>query len=93
MVRARWPEALDLFAARANDIDLLITDMVMPGMSGRELARRCCVLRNKLKVIYVSGYTRDSLLSQQTFEDGTEFIEKPFSKDALLERVARVLRA
>ncbi len=38
------------------------------------------------------GYTRDSLLNQQTFEEGTEFIEKPFTRDAILDRIARVLR-
>jgi hypothetical protein len=44
-------------------------------------------------VIYLSGYTRDSLLSQQTFEEGTEYIEKPFTRDAILEHIARVLRS
>ena len=85
-------EALDLFTARGNDVELLITDLVMPEMDGRELARRCCVLNDKLKVIFVSGYTRDSLLSRQTFDAGTEFIEKPFTSDVLLETIARVLR-
>jgi FixJ family two-component response regulator len=46
-----------------------------------------------VKVIFLSGYTQDSLLSQQTFEDGTEFIEKPFTRDAILERIAYVLRS
>lgn len=90
---ANGVEALDLFAARWRDIDLLITDLVMPSMGGRELARQCSVLRDTLKVIYLSGYTRDSLLSQQTFEEGTEFIDKPFTRDAILDHIARVLRA
>jgi len=90
---ANGAEALEVFAARRQDIDLLITDLVMPAMGGRELARQCSALRDTLKVIYLSGYTRDSLLSQQTFEEGTEFIEKPFTRDAILERIARVLRA
>jgi PAS domain S-box-containing protein len=85
-------EALEVFATRGQDIDLLITDLVMPAMGGRELARQCSVLRDSLKVIYLSGYTRDSLLSQQTFEEGTEFIEKPFTRDAILERIARVFQ-
>ncbi len=88
---ANGAEALDLFAACGNDVDLLITDLVMPAMGGRELARQCCALRGELKVIYVSGYTRDSLLSQQTFNEGTEFIEKPFTSGVILERIARVL--
>jgi PAS domain S-box-containing protein len=86
-------DALELFLARKGDIDLLITDLVMPGIGGRELARQCSALRSALKVIYLSGYTRDSLLSQETFEEGTEFIEKPFTRDAILDRISRVLRS
>lgn len=85
-------EALELFVAEKDKIDLLITDIVMPAMDGRTLAEKCSALRDTLKVIYVSGYTRDSLLSQQTFEDGTEFIEKPFTRDAVLARISEVLR-
>ncbi|MEX2109085.1 MAG: MASE1 domain-containing protein [Gemmatimonadaceae bacterium] len=90
---ANGAEALELFAERKDEIDLLITDLVMPGMGGRELAQECRGLRDTLKVIYISGYTRDSLLSQQTFEEGTEFIEKPFTRDAILGRIAYVLRS
>ena len=86
-------EALKLFIARHDDIDLLITDLVMPGMGGRDLAVQCSAIRGSLKVIYISGYTRDSLLSPQTFEEGTEFIEKPFRSDAILDRIAQVLQA
>jgi CheY-like chemotaxis protein len=85
-------EALKLFGAGKDDIDLLITDLVMPGIGGRDLARQCSAIRDSLKVIYISGYTRDSLLSPQTFEEGTEFIEKPFTSDAILDRIARVLQ-
>jgi len=84
-------EALQVFADRKQEIELLITDIVMPEMNGRALAEQCRALRESLKVIYVTGYTRDSLLSQQTFEDGTEFIEKPFTRDAVLARIANVL--
>jgi PAS domain S-box-containing protein len=92
LTAANGAEALDLFAARESDLDLLITDLVMPAMDGRELARQCCTLRRGLKVIYISGYTRDSLLSQQTFEEGMEFLEKPFTNDVILARIASVLR-
>ncbi|PYO75677.1 MAG: hypothetical protein DMD63_16285, partial [Gemmatimonadetes bacterium] len=91
LTAANGAEALPMFAGRKNEIELLITDIVMPAMSGRELAEQCRALRESLKVIYVTGYTRDSLLSQQTFEDGTEFIEKPFTRDAVLARIANVL--
>ena len=86
-------EALQLFVTRNHDFDLLITDIVMPAMDGHELARQCSALRDTLKVIFLSGYTRDSLQSQQTFQDGTEFIEKPFTRDAILDRIAHVLVA
>jgi CheY-like chemotaxis protein len=84
-------EALTLFGD-GKDIDLLVTDLVMPGIGGRDLARQCSAIRDSLKVIYISGYTRDSLLSPQTFEEGTEFIEKPFTSDVILDRIARVLQ-
>src|SRR6266550_5619216 len=84
-------EALETFARRQDEIELLITDIVMPAMSGRVLAEQCVALKKSLKVIYVTGYTRDSLLSQQTFEDGTEFIEKPFTREGVLARIADVL--
>jgi PAS domain S-box-containing protein len=93
LTAANGAEALELFAARKDDIDLLLSDLVMPGMDGRELGRQCTLLRGTLKVIYMSGYTRDSLLNQETFEEGTEFIEKPFTRDAILDRIARVLRS
>jgi PAS domain S-box-containing protein len=85
---ASGAEALELFESSSSAIDLLIIDIVMPEMDGRELARQCCDLRDTLKVIYVSGYTKDSLHSQQTFEEGTEFIEKPFNREVILERIA-----
>ena len=83
--------ALETFARRQDEIELLITDIVMPAMSGRALAEQCLAMRHSLKVIYVTGYTRESLLSQQTFEDGTEFIEKPFTREGVLARIADVL--
>ena len=86
-------EALDVFSTHRDEITLLITDIVMPAMDGRALAEKCCALRASLKVMYVSGYTQDSLLSQQTFADGTVLIEKPFTRDAVLARIAEVLTA
>jgi two-component SAPR family response regulator len=81
-----------MFAGSEGEIDLLITDIVMPGMGGRDLARKCRDLRSAVRVLYVSGYTKDSLLSQQTFEDRVEFLEKPFTRDSVVKRVREVLR-
>jgi PAS domain S-box-containing protein len=92
-IASNGAEALEIFASRKDEIDLLITDIVMPAMSGRALADKCCLMRQSLKVIYVSGYTRDSLLSQQTFADGTQLIEKPFTRETVLARIAEVLAA
>jgi PAS domain S-box-containing protein len=90
---ANGAEALDLFAACKDDVDLLITDIVMPNMTGQALAEKCCAMREGLKVIYVTGYTRDSLLSQQTFSDATQVIEKPFTRETVLARISEVLSA
>ena len=79
--------------AQQEKVDLLITDIVMPKMSGHALAQKCSALRGTLKVLYLSGYTRDSLLSQRTFDEGTEFIEKPFTERGLTTKVREVLDA
>jgi len=93
MTAANGAEGLDLFARSKDQIDLLITDIVMPSMTGRALAEKCRSLRENLKVIYVSGYTRDSLLNQQTFGDGEQLIEKPFTRETVLARISEVLSA
>ena len=84
-------EALQVFAGKKEQIDLLVTDIVMPEMDGRTLAGKCSAMKRGLKVIYMSGYTRDSLLSQQTFDDDTVLIEKPFTRDKVLALIADVL--
>jgi DNA-binding NtrC family response regulator len=89
---ANGKEGLAAFETHADGVDLLITDIVMPGMGGRDLARKCSELRKSVKVLYVSGYTKDSLLSQQTFDDGIEFLEKPFTRESVLKTVRQALR-
>jgi PAS domain S-box-containing protein len=84
-------EALELFVAHQDKVDLLITVIVMPKMSGHALAKKCTALRSTLKVLYLSGYTRDSLLSQRTFEEGTEFIEKPFTRRDIADHIEHIL--
>jgi two-component system, cell cycle sensor histidine kinase and response regulator CckA len=91
LVAANGKEGLELFAKSERPIDLLIADLVMPGMGGRELATKCRELHEVIKVLYVSGYTKDSLLSQQTFDDGIQFLEKPFTRESVLDRVRHVL--
>jgi PAS domain S-box-containing protein len=84
--------ALELAGKVGARIDLLLTDVVMPGMSGREVARRLRAERADLRVVFMSGYSYDALFSD---EDGgvSDFLPKPFPPDLLLEKVEALLRA
>jgi PAS domain S-box-containing protein len=84
-------EALLLFGQHKGSIDLLLTDVVMPGMSGRELAGHLASLGSKMKVLYMSGYTDDAIVRHGVLEKGVEFIQKPFTVARLAEKVREVL--
>ena len=72
-------EAFRLLEEHGNDIDLLLTDVVMPDMSGMELSDRMLAIRPKLKCLFMSGYTEDAIRSQGILKEGARFICKPFS--------------
>ena len=82
-----------LAAATAHDgkIDLVITDVVMPGMGGRELVKQLTQSRRGIKVLYLSGYTEDAIVSDGSIEKGTAFLQKPFTLQNLSRKVREVL--
>ncbi|HXT19474.1 MAG TPA: ATP-binding protein [Thermoanaerobaculia bacterium] len=82
--------ALDA-AEIAGDLHLLITDVVMPDMNGRDLADRLLRRRPGLKVLFISGYTDDSIVSHGVLDPGVELLEKPFTAEVLARRVREIL--
>jgi hypothetical protein len=87
-------EALALAAAYGEaPIDLLVTDVVMPDMNGRELSRRLTEARPNLRTLYLSGYTDDAILHRGVLQEGVAFLQKPFSLGAFARKVRDVIEA
>jgi CheY-like chemotaxis protein len=86
-------EALQVAERYPGSIHVLLTDAVMPGMSGRELAERLVRLRPEMKVVSMSAYTEDAIVGLGILDEETAFLEKPFSPDDLASKIRDVLKS
>jgi CheY-like chemotaxis protein len=84
-------EALAAVTHRLDHIDVLLTDVIMPQMQGKELAGQILALHPRTRVVYMSGYTQGLLSAQGVVEPGIHLIEKPFSEATLLTKLHEVL--
>jgi len=84
-------DAIRISRRHSGAIDMLLTDVVMPQMSGRDLAAAIAVARPETKILFMSGYTDDAIVRHGVLEAGSQFIEKPFSPQALTVKVREVL--
>jgi CheY-like chemotaxis protein len=84
-------QALDLLTRHSPFIDLMLTDVVMPGMHGGELAQRAKALRTNLHVLHMTGYSRDALMQEGRLSEGIELLQKPITQKELASRVRDAL--
>ena len=86
-------EALDVCEHYSGPIHLMVTDVVMPQMSGKELAEKLAPSRREMQVLYMSGYPDNSIVQHGVLESGTEFLQKPFTLNTLEAKVRKLLDA
>jgi CheY-like chemotaxis protein len=91
LVAAHGRDALRLASDHPGPIDLLLTDVVMPGMSGRDLADHLLSMRPEAQVVYMSGYTDNAIVHHGVLDQGTMYVQKPFVPDALSSTVRGAL--
>jgi PAS domain S-box-containing protein len=84
-------DALRLCEEHNRPIQLMVTDVVMPGMDGRELTNRLMLLHPEIRVLYMSGYTGNTIVHHGVLEDGINYLQKPFTVEALAGKVREVL--
>ena len=84
-------EALEIMASHTGPLDMLVTDVVMPGKNGRELAEELRRQRPDLRVLFMSGYTPDEVLREGVEADAAQFLQKPFTPSDLLRKVREIL--
>jgi PAS domain S-box-containing protein len=88
---ANGSDALALIARHPDPVHLVFTDVVMPGMNGRELVARLSVLRPAMRVLYTSGYTEDAILRHGVLDDPGRFLSKPYTPAVLRRRIREAL--
>ena len=86
-------EAVAVAREFKGKIEMMVTDVVMPGMSGRQLAERLARSRPEMRVLFVSGYTDDAVVRHGVIDQGTAFLQKPFTPTVLARKVREVLDA
>ena len=91
LTAAHPDDGLAIGDKHAEEIDLVLTDVVMPGMNGPEMAQRLVFRHPSLRVLYLSGHDREILRPLGVPEDGPAFLKKPFTMDALVKRVSGAL--
>lgn len=92
VIEARSAEsALQLFRGEKDRVDIIVSDIVLPRMSGLALVKEMQQLKPDVRVLYVSGYTENAFLQAGTFDPGMELLEKPFAPEALVRRVRAIL--
>jgi CheY-like chemotaxis protein/anti-sigma regulatory factor (Ser/Thr protein kinase) len=91
MTAANAASALPMLEKQSLRIDLLLTDVVMPGMNGRELGRRAQQIRPKLRVLYMTGYSRNAVVHHGRLEEGMQLLQKPITQTHLAARVRDLL--
>ncbi len=91
LVAASGEEALGIAAAHDGPLPILVSDVVMPRMSGPQLRDRLLAIRPETRVLFLSGYTDDEMIKRGVLEDGVAFLQKPFPPDALARKVREVL--
>jgi DNA-binding response OmpR family regulator len=92
LTAAHPDDGLALGDEHGEEIDLVLTDVVMPGMNGPEMAQRLTFRHPCLRVLYLSGYDRETLGPLGVPEEGPAFLKKPFTMDTLVTRVSGALR-
>ncbi|MDR3701657.1 MAG: PAS domain S-box protein [Candidatus Sulfopaludibacter sp.] len=91
LIASGGAEAIEISGSHPQRIALLLTDVVMPNMSGRQLADVLTVTRPDMKVIYLSGYTENTVIHHGVLDAGIEFLPKPFSREVLAKKIRDVL--